>query len=157
MELEINAKAPNFEATIQTEEKITLSQYEGKWVVLFFYPKDNTSGCTTEACSFRDDFDKFKDINTVVLGISPDSVKSHNNFIQKHGLNYDLISDTEKEILQAYGVWKEKKMYGRTYMGVERSTFIIAPDGTIAEIYRKVKPAGHSDEVFKRIVELQNQ
>lgn len=153
--LKIGQKAPDFSTEIQTGEQITLSQYAGKWIVLFFYPKDDTPGCTIEACSFRDDFSKFKDVNTVILGISADDKDSHNSFIEKFSLNFDLISDTKHEYVNAYNVLKEYNFDGEKFMGIERSTFIIAPDGTLAEIYRAVKAKGHSQEVYNKIIELQ--
>ncbi|OGU93446.1 MAG: alkyl hydroperoxide reductase, partial [Ignavibacteria bacterium RIFOXYB2_FULL_36_7] len=109
----------------QNEKEISLSDYKGKNVILYFYPKDNTSGCTAEACSFRNDFPKFKKVEAVILGVSPDSVESHKKFAKKYNLNFSLLADEDKEVIKKYDVWKEKSMYGRKYMGVERSTFII--------------------------------
>ncbi len=155
--LRLNEKAPEIKSQIQTGETISLSNYEGKWVVLYFYPKDDTPGCTIEACSFRDDFDKLKEINAVVLGVSADDKDSHNAFIKKFDLNFDLISDTNKEIVNAYNVMKEYDIDGEKFMGIERSTFIIAPDGTLAHIYRGVKAKGHSQEVYNKLKELQKK
>src|SRR5664280_3180667 len=121
-----------------------LSAQKGKVVVLYFYPKDNTSGCTTEACEFRDAQTKIVAKNAVVLGVSPDSAKSHKKFAMKFNLPFTLVPDEDQRICKAYGVWKEKSMYGRKYMGVERSTFIIAPTGRIQKIFRKVKPTDHA-------------
>jgi len=132
-------KAPDFKLKDQNEKEISLSDYKGKNVILYFYPKDNTSGCTAEACSFRDDFPKFKKVETVILGVSPDSVESHKKFAKKYNLNFSLLADEDKEVIKKYDVWKEKSMYGRKYMGVERSTFIIDSDGKIKKIFRKVK------------------
>lgn len=142
-------KAPDFKLKDQNEKEILLSDYKGKNVILYFYPKDNTSGCTAEACSFRDDFPKFKKVETVILGVSPDSVESHKKFAKKYNLNFSLLADEDKEVIKKYDVWKEKSMYGRKYMGVERSTFIIDSDGKIKKIFRKVKVQGHNEEVME--------
>ena len=142
-------KAPDFKLKDQNEKEISLSDYKGKNVILYFYPKDNTSGCTAEACSFRDDFPKFKKVETVILGVSPDSVESHKKFAKKYNLNFSLLADEDKEVIKKYDVWKEKSMYGRKYMGVERSTFIIDSDGKIKKIFRKVKVQGHNEEVME--------
>ena len=142
-------KAPDFKLKDQNEKEISLSDYKGKNVILYFYPKDNTSGCTAEACSFRDDFPKFKKVETVILGVSPDSVESHKKFAKKYNLNFSLLADESKEVIKKYDVWKEKSMYGRKYMGVERSTFIIDSDGKIKKIFRKVKVQGHNEEVME--------
>ena len=144
-------KAPYFKLKDQNEKEISLSDYKGKNVILYFYPKDNTSGCTAEACSFRDDFPKFKKVETVILGVSPDSVESHKKFAKKYNLNFSLLADEDKEVIKKYDVWKEKSMYGRKYMGVERSTFIIDSDGKIKKIFRKVKVQGHNEEVMEAL------
>jgi len=143
--------APDFTLPTDTGADLTLSSLRGQWVVLFAYPKDDTSGCTTEACEFRDAMPRFDASKAVILGISPDSVKSHQKFKAKYELPYTLLADTEKTALQAYDVWKEKSMYGRQYMGVERTTFLIDPAGLIARIFLKVKPAGHAEEVMAAI------
>lgn len=143
--------APDFTLPVDTGETLTLSSLRGQWVVLYAYPKDDTSGCTTEACEFRDLFPKFKKGKAVILGISPDSVKSHQKFKAKYELPFTLVADEEKVALQAYDIWKEKSMYGRKYMGVERTTFVIDPDGRIAKVFEKVKPAGHAEEVMAAI------
>jgi peroxiredoxin Q/BCP len=148
---EEGSKAPNFKLKNQNGETISLSDFKGKNVVLYFYPKDDTSGCTAEACSFRDDFPKFEKTDAVILGVSPDSVESHKKFEQKYRLNFNLLSDEKKEILQKYEVWKEKNMYGRKYMGVERTTYIISPEGKIKKIFRKVKVSGHNKEVLEAL------
>ena len=140
--------APDFTATTDTGEELTLSSLRGKHVILYFYPKDNTSGCTKEACDFRDSFSGFGDKNTVVLGVSPDSVKSHQNFKSKHELPFTLVADPDKEIVEKYGVFVEKMNYGRKYMGVVRTTFVIDEEGTIAQVYNKVKVAGHVEAVL---------
>ena len=142
-------KAPDFTIMSETGEEVSLSDFIGKSdVVLYFYPKDNTSGCTKEACSFRDNIREIETKGVVVLGISPDSVKSHQNFIQKHDLNFTLLSDPDHKVAQAYGVWVEKSMYGRKYWGILRTTFIIGRDGIIKHVFERVKPAGHAEEVL---------
>lgn len=143
--------APDFTLPTDTGDSLTLSSLRGQWVVLYAYPKDDTSGCTTEACEFRDLFPKFKKGKAVILGISPDSVKSHQKFKTKYELPFTLVADEEKIALQAYDIWKEKSMYGRKYMGVERTTFVIDPEGRIAKVFEKVKPAGHAEEVMAAI------
>ena len=140
--------APDFEAVLDNGDKVSLSQFKGKNVVLYFYPKDNTPGCTREACDFRDNISSLEEKNTVVLGVSPDSVKSHQKFKDKFDLPFPLISDEAKDVAQAFGVWREKKMYGKTRMGIVRSTFIIGPDGLIAKAYDSVKVAGHIEDVI---------
>jgi peroxiredoxin Q/BCP len=136
--------APDFTLPTDTGEPLTLSSLRGRWVVLYAYPKDDTSGCTTQACEFRDLFPRFDATRAVILGISPDSVKSHQKFKAKYQLPFTLLADEEKVALQAYGLWKEKSMYGRKYMGVERTTFVVDPEGRIARVFEKVKPAGHA-------------
>ncbi len=136
--------APDFTLPTDTGEPLTLSSLRGRWVVLYAYPKDDTSGCTTQACEFRDLFPRFDATRAVILGISPDSVTSHQKFKAKYQLPFTLLADEEKVALQAYGLWKEKSMYGRKYMGVERTTFVIDPEGRIARVFEKVKPAGHA-------------
>ena len=144
-------KAPDFKLTDQNEKTISLSDYKGKNVILYFYPKDDTSGCTKEACSFRDDFPKFKKVDAVILGVSPDSVESHKKFVKKYNLNFSLLADENKEVIKKYDVWKEKSLYGRKYMGVERTTYIIDPLGKIKKIFRKVKVDGHNKEVMEAL------
>ncbi|MDW8343513.1 MAG: thioredoxin-dependent thiol peroxidase [Verrucomicrobiae bacterium] len=138
-ELKVGDKAPSF---------AELEANRGKTVVLYFYPKDFTPGCTQEACEFRDAHEKLRRRGAVVLGISPDSNSSHAKFAAEHKLPFTLVADEDHRICEAYGVWKEKSMYGKKYMGVERSTFLIGPDGRITKIWRKVKPQGHADEVL---------
>ena len=140
--------APDFEAVLDNGDKVSLSQFKGKNVVLYFYPKDNTPGCTREACDFRDNISSLEEKNTVVLGVSPDSVKSHQKFKDKFDLPFPLISDEAKDVAQAFGVWREKKMYGKTRMGIVRSTFIIGPDGLISKAYDSVKVAGHVEDII---------
>ena len=143
--------APDFTLPTDAGDTLTLSSLRGRWVVLFAYPKDDTSGCTVEACEFRDALPRFDASKAVILGISPDSVKSHVKFKAKYELPYTLLADEDKTVLQAYDVWKEKSMYGKKYMGVERTTFLIDPAGRIAKIFTKVKPAGHAAEVMAAI------
>ena len=147
--LKQGAKAPEFTRLSSHGKEISLADYKNKSrVVLYFYPKDDTPGCTVEACEFRDKAPVFAKQGAVVLGVSPDDLKSHDKFIDKFKLPFVLLSDTDKEVCKAYGVWAEKSMYGKTYMGVARTTFIIGKDGTIEKIYEKVKPEGHAQEVL---------
>jgi peroxiredoxin Q/BCP len=141
-------KAPDFKLKDQNGKIVSLSDFKGNDVILYFYPKDNTSGCTAEACSFRDDFPEFKKIKAVIIGVSPDSVESHKKFAEKYNLPFTLLSDEEKKVLEKYEVWKEKSMYGKKYMGVERTTFVIDKEGKIKKIFNKVKVAGHNKEVM---------
>ena len=148
--LKAGDKAPDFKVQSDQDEEVTLSQFLGeKEVILYFYPKDNTSGCIKEACSFRDNIPQFDTKKAVVLGVSPDSVKSHQGFIQKQNLNFTLLSDPEHKVAEAYGAWGEKSMYGRKYMGIIRSTYVIGKDGNIKKVYEKVKPEGHAEEVLQ--------
>lgn len=147
----VGAKAPDFFAQDETGRSWSLKALKGKTVVLYFYPKDNTSGCTIEALDFRDRFDTFAKKKVVLLGVSPDSAKSHAGFKAKHGLPFPLLVDEGKDICRAYGVWKKKTLYGRRYMGVERSTFIIGPDGVLVRAERKVSVAGHAESVLEAV------
>ncbi len=147
-ELEVGAKAPDFSLPDQHGSTVTLKSLKGKQVVLYFYPKDDTSGCTKEACDFRDSFAPIKKAGAVVLGVSKDGTASHQKFIAKYGLPFALLSDGETVVCKAYGVYKEKSMYGRKYMGIERSTFVIDPTGRLKALFRKVKVPGHVDEVL---------
>ena len=149
--LKIGDNAPSFILEADTGEQINLSSLKGKKVVLFFYPKDNTPGCTKEACSFRDNLKPLLAKNTVVFGISKDSIKSHLNFRTKYNLNFPLLSDPDGKVCAAYGAWGEKKNYGRTYMSIIRKTFIIDETGKIKYIYDKVKPEGHAEDVLSRL------
>ena len=152
MALKEGDKAPDFKAVSNEGKEVSLKDYKGKnKVVLYFYPKDDTPGCTVEACSFRDNIKKIEKADTVVLGVSPDDTKSHNKFIDKFKLPFILLSDPDKAICNAYGVWVKKSMYGKEYMGVARTTFIIGKDGKIEKIYEKVKPDGHAEEVLEFI------
>lgn len=153
-DLVIGQIAPNFMLPRDGGGTVALSSFRGKPVVVYFYPKDNTSGCTVEATAFTALADAFEKANAVVIGISPDSVKSHDKFVAKHNLSIILGSDEEKTTLEAYQVWKEKSMYGKTYMGVERTTYLIDRDGKIAAIWPKVKVPGHAEAVLKAVEEL---
>jgi peroxiredoxin Q/BCP len=143
--------APDFTLPADDGSQVNLSSLRGKKVVLYFYPKDDTPGCTTQACGLREEMPRIEEENTVVLGVSPDSVESHKKFKQKFGLNFPLLADTEKKVAEAYGVWKSKSMYGKSFLGIERSTFIIDEEGRIQEAWRKVKPAGHAEKVLGAI------
>lgn len=154
-ELKIGNKAPLFKLPDADGNTISLADLKGKWVILYFYPKDNTSGCTTEAVDFTSSLPELHKMNAEVIGISPDSCKSHQKFIQKHDLLVTLLSDEEKTVLQKYGVWQLKKMYGNEYYGVSRTTFLIDTDGKIRHIWNNVKVNGHIEEVKLKLAELQ--
>jgi len=151
-EIELKLKegdaAPSFTAATQSGEKVSLADCAGKNVILYFYPRDDTPGCTKEACAFRDHFAQFKNKGAVVFGISPDSVQSHQKFVEKFKLPFTLLADEEKLIVTAYGVWGEKSFLGRKYLGTHRVTFLIGPDGRIKKIWPKVKPQEHAREVL---------
>lgn len=149
----VGQQAPDFTLPASSGKTISLHDYRGKNVVLYFYPKDMTPGCTTEACDFRDYHPEFAKLDTVVLGISPDDVKSHDKFTAKHELPFPLLADVDHQVAEAYGVWVLKKMYGREYMGIERSTFLIGKDGVVANVWPKVKVAGHVQDVLAYIKE----
>ena len=151
--LEVGDKAPDFSGVDEDGKKISLKDLKGSKVVLYFYPKDSTTGCTAEACDFRDSYSRLKKKGVVLLGVSPDSEKSHQKFITKYELPFPLIADTEKVIANAYGVWQEKSMYGRKYMGIVRSTFVIDEKGKLIAVFPKVKVVGHVDEVLKALAE----
>lgn len=153
MILKTGQKAPDFTLPDQNGDKHKLSDYQGQWVLLYFYPKDDTSGCTTEACALRDNFPKFKK-GAVILGVSIDSVTSHKKFAGKYKLPFTLLADEEKKVVTKYGVWAEKSMYGRKYMGTLRNSYLIDPQGKIAKIYEKVKPAEHAQQVLADLVIL---
>ena len=150
--LEVGDKAPEFEALNQDGVKVALKDFISKNVVLYFYPKDNTPGCTTEACEFSANYDQFIKNDTVIIGVSPDSVKSHAGFIAKQNLKHILLSDEDKEISKLYGVWQVKKNYGKEYLGIVRSTFVIGKDGKIAKIYKNVKAKDHAAKVLADLV-----
>lgn len=143
--------APDFTLTDQRGEAVTLSTLRGRPVVLYFYPKDDTPGCTTEACAFRDARDDYAKAGATVLGVSPDDMKSHARFARKHGLEFTLLADLGAKVCSDYGVWKEKSMYGRTFMGVERTTFVIDRDGVVRKVFPRVKVAGHAGAVLDAI------
>jgi peroxiredoxin Q/BCP len=144
----IGGKAPAFTVFGDNGKKVSLSDFLGKKVILYFYPKDNTPGCTRESCAFRDSLSEIKSKGSVVLGVSTDSVASHKGFKQKYALNFPLLSDPEKKMSQAYGVWKQKSLYGRKYMGLDRTTFLINEEGKISKVFPKVLVDGHLDEVL---------
>jgi thioredoxin-dependent peroxiredoxin len=146
--LETGGKAPEFSLPADDGTTVTLASLRGKNVVLYFYPKDDTSGCTKEACEFRDTWKEVKESGAVVLGVSPDSVSSHQKFKQKYRLPFPLLADTDHRVAAAYGAWGEKSMYGRKYQGILRTTFLIDPEGRIARVFEKVRPAGHAAEVL---------
>jgi thioredoxin-dependent peroxiredoxin len=150
-ELRVGKKASAFTLQGSDGKKHSLKEFLGKKVVLYFYPKDNTSGCIKEACSFRDNITAITDKGAVVIGVSPDSIPSHKKFIEKQGLNFLLLSDEDKTILEPYGIWREKSLYGRKYMGVERTTVIIDETGYITHIFPKVKIDGHTEEVLNAL------
>jgi peroxiredoxin Q/BCP len=154
MALKTGDKAPAFSLPDQDAKVHRLGDYRGKWVLLYFYPKDNTSGCTKEACAIRDEFPRFGDLGAAVLGVSKDSIVSHKRFADKHGLRFALLSDADTEVQQRYGAWRKKKMAGREYMGTFRMSYLIDPAGKIARIYEKVKPAEHAAEVLKDLESL---
>ena len=145
--VEKGTPAPDFTLPSDGGASLRLSSLRGRKVVLYFYPKDDTSGCTAQACELRDALPRFEGVDAVILGVSPDPVASHRKFREKHGLNFPLLSDEDHAVAEAYGVWVQKSMYGRTYMGIERSTFLIGDDGRVLEVWRKVKPKGHAELV----------
>jgi peroxiredoxin Q/BCP len=151
--LTTGSKAPSFKLPADNGETLSLKDFAGKKLVLYFYPKDDTSGCTAQACAFNDALPAFKKLKTAVLGVSKDPVTKHVKFRDKYGLSFPLLSDEEGGVLEKYGVWIEKSMYGRKYMGIERSTFIIDEAGKISHVWRKVKVPGHVDEVMKALKE----
>lgn len=158
--IEPGTKAPAFTLTDQHGQKHTLSGYAGRPVVLYFYPKDDTSGCTAQACQFRDDLPAFEKLDAVVLGVSPQDEKSKAKFAAKHDLNFPILADTKTNaegnptVCDKYGVWAEKSMYGRKYMGVDRTTYLIAPNGKVAQRWDKVKVPGHAEAVLKALKSL---
>ena len=149
MKIKIGVKAPNFILSDQKGRRHKFSEYRGQWVLLYFYPKDDTPGCTKEACMIRDNFPKLKKIKAKVFGVSIDSVKSHKKFHKKYKLPFDILSDENKEIVKAYGVWKRKSFAGKTFIGTLRTSFLIDPQGKIAKIYKNVKPEIHAEEILR--------
>lgn len=154
MGLKVNQKAPDFSLPDQDGKKHKLSDHKGQWVLLYFYPKDDTPGCTKEACAIRDNLPKFGKTKAKVFGISVDSVASHKKFVEKYKLNFTLLADEDKKVVNKYGVWQEKSMYGRKYFGTVRDSFLINPEGKIVKIYNKVKPEQHATEVLADLKEL---
>ena len=150
-ELQVGEMAPPVALKTSTGETVRLSDFSGKWIVLYFYPKDDTPGCTKEACSFQEHLPAFKRADTVILGVSADDTASHGRFAKKYHLTFPLLSDLDRSVSAAYGVFKEKSMYGRVFMGIERTTFLIDPDGRLAAIFPKVKVDGHTEEVIEAI------
>lgn len=150
--LKVGDKAPDFAAVDETGKTVRLGDFKGKSVVLYFYPKDMTPGCTTEACSFRDNYSKIKKKGAVVLGVSKDSSASHVKFKDKYGLPFPLLSDEDLKVIKAYGAWGERSMYGRKFMGIIRTTVVVGPDGKIKALFPKVKVAGHTDEVLAVLI-----
>jgi thioredoxin-dependent peroxiredoxin len=154
MAIKVGDKAPSFKLKNQDGKTISLSDLKGKPIVLYFYPKDDTSGCTKEACNFRDEFPKFGKMKAEIIGVSADSVESHKKFAQKYKLPFNLLSDEKKEVIEKYGVWQEKSMYGKKYMGIVRTTFIIDASGKIGKIFPKVKVDNHNKEVMEALKEM---
>lgn len=153
-DVQVGQVVPDFRLPASNGEEVAPSDFKGKKVVLYFYPKDMTPGCTTEACDFRDAHSQFEEENAVVLGISPDDLKSHHKFIDKHSLPFLLLEDTAHEVANLFGVWKLKKNFGKEYMGIERSTFVIDEEGKLAKEWRKVKVKGHTEEVLEFVKSL---
>ena len=150
-DLKAGDKAPEFKGTNQNGETISLSDFKGKKLILYFYPKDNTPGCTAESCNLNENYEAWLKKGFDVVGVSPDSEKSHQNFIEKYELKFNLIADTEKEMLQAYGAWGEKSMYGKKYMGVLRTTFVINEKGIIEEVFSKVNTKDHTNQIIEAL------
>jgi thioredoxin-dependent peroxiredoxin len=146
--VEEGARAPDFELVSDSGERVRLADLRGRPVVLYFYPRDDTPGCTKQACGFRDQYARFRERGTAVLGVSPDTQESHARFKEKHGLPFTLLADPHHAAAEAYGAWGERKLYGKTSMGITRSTFVIGPDGTIVKAMRGVRPQGHAEEVL---------
>ncbi len=144
-------KAPEFQGLNQNGDQISINEFKGKKLILYFYPKDNTPGCTAESCNMNDNYQMWLSKGYEVIGVSPDNVASHKKFAEKFQFGFNLIADTEKEILQAYGVWGEKSMYGKKYMGVMRTTFVINEDGIIEDIFEKVDTKNHTDQIIKAL------
>ncbi|HCD17405.1 MAG: thioredoxin-dependent thiol peroxidase [Rhizobiales bacterium TMED83] len=149
--LEVGSKAPDFSCAADGDRQISLADYAGKKLVIYFYPKDDTPGCTTEAIEFTAKRDAFAAANTEIVGVSADSVEKHEKFITKHSLGVTLLSDPDQKMLDAYGVWVEKNMYGKKYMGIERATFVVGEDGKILHVWRKVRVKGHVDAVLEAV------
>ena len=155
MAVAVGKKAPEFTLQGSSKESISLKDLRGKTVVLYFYPKDDTPGCTKEACDFRDSLKKFTSKKAIVLGVSPDTLKAHDKFIDKFELPFELLSDPDHAVAEKYGVWVEKSMYGRKYMGIERSTFVIDANGNVVKVMRMVKPGTHAADVLAALAQLE--
>jgi len=153
--LKLGERAPEFTLSASNGGEVSLTNFKGKYVVVYFYPKDNTPGCTTEACDFKSYHDEFKNLNAVILGVSPDPLKSHDRFIEKYQLPFLLLSDEDHHVAEQYGAWVLKKNFGKEYMGIERSTFIIDKDGLLIKVYRKVKVKGHVEAALDFIKNLE--
>lgn len=153
--LEAGEKAPDFRLKDQDGGNVALSDHAGKTVVLYFYPKADTPGCTTQACGVRDRMDEYRRVGATVIGVSPDEVETVRKFDSKHGFGFTLLADHDHKVAEQYGTWVEKSMYGNTYMGVQRATFIIGPDGKVARVFPKVQPKKHDDVVLKALAELE--
>lgn len=149
----VGEQAPNFTLQNQDGEKVKLSDFEGRNVVLYFYPKDMTPGCTTQACDFRDHHETFSDLNAVILGVSPDPIERHEKFIKKHDLPFQLLADEDHQVAEKYGVWQLKKMFGREYYGIVRSTFIIDQDGNLMKEFRNIRVKGHVERALQYLKE----
>ncbi len=152
--LEPGTRAPAFQLKDDQGRTVKLSDFKGRPVVLYFYPKDDTPGCTKEACAFRDASDRLQELGAVVLGVSPDSVESHAKFRDKYHLNFPLLSDPQHRVAEKYGAWREKNMYGKKSMGIQRSTYLIGPDGKIAKVWKRVRVDGHDRQVLEALAEL---
>ncbi|MFD2657817.1 thioredoxin-dependent thiol peroxidase [Gracilibacillus thailandensis] len=153
MTVEVGQAVQDFELTNNKGEQVKLSDYKGKNIVLYFYPKDDTPGCTTEACDFRDNYESFQDLDAVILGVSPDSEESHKKFIDKHDLPFELLVDQDKEVAEQFGVWQLKNKFGKEYMGIVRSTFIIDKEGVLQKEFRNVQVKGHVEKALNYIRE----
>lgn len=154
MAVNIGENAPAFTLQSGGGAKVSLADFAGKWVVLYFYSKDDTPGCTVEACGFRDAHSRIEELGAVVVGVSPDGAESHADFAAKYDLNFTLLADPEHAIAEAYGAWGEKKNYGKTYFGIKRSTYLISPDGKVAHIWPNVRPEEHPEQVIAKISQL---
>ncbi|WP_078577461.1 thioredoxin-dependent thiol peroxidase [Salipaludibacillus agaradhaerens] len=156
MTIKIGEKVPSRQLKSNSGQEVSLNDYRGKYVVLYFYPKDMTPGCTTEACDFRDNHDSFSDLDAVILGVSPDPVDRHEKFINKHDLPFELLADEDHQLAEDFGVWKLKKNFGKEYMGIERSTFVIDKEGNLIKEWRKVRVKGHVEEALNYLREVSN-
>ena len=153
MKLKVDDNAPDFKLPDQEGKDHSLKDYRGKWVVVYFYPKDDTPGCTKEACTVRDNLPAFRELKATILGISADSVRSHTKFAEKYGLNFTILADEDKKVVNQYGVWAKKAFMGRKYMGILRTSFLINPGGKIIKIYENVKPEVHAEELINDLKE----